>query len=66
MRHKPNFRLLIIIQAFLFAAFGLILKNLDDALGNKLLWSGTAVLAFFVLKASFRIVRKNFHPAGKA
>jgi hypothetical protein len=61
MRHKPNFRLLIIIQAFLFAGFGLILKNLDDTLGDKLLWSSVVVLAFFVIKTSFRMVRKNSH-----
>ena len=60
MRRKPNFRLLLIIQAFLFAGFGLILKNLDDALGDKLLWTGTAVIAFFTLRASFReIIRKK-------
>jgi hypothetical protein len=60
MRRKPNFRLLLIIQAFLFAGFGLILKNLDDALGDKLLWTGIAVIAFFTFRASFRqIIRKK-------
>ena len=61
MRRKPNFRLLIIVQAFLFAGFGLILKNLDDKLGDKLLWSGVVILAFFVLRISMRLVNKNSH-----
>ena len=60
MQNKHNFRLLIVIQAFFLAGFGLILKNMDDAIGNKLLWTGAGILALFILKASFRFVSKNF------
>ena len=57
--NKPYYRLLIAVQAFLFAAFGLILKNLDDSLGDKLLWASIAVLAFVVVKASLKLFNKR-------
>ena len=55
----PNFRLLMIFQAILFTGFGLILKDLDDTFGDKLLWTGIAVLAFFILEASYKLINKN-------
>ena len=57
--NKPYYRLLIAVQAFLFAAFGIILKNLDDSLGDKLLWAGVAVLALVVLKTSLKMISKR-------
>ena len=59
MRTKPNLRLLIIFQAFLLTGFGLILKDLDDTLGVKLVWFGIAVLVFFILKISVQFITKN-------
>ena len=52
---------MIAFQAALFTGYGLILKNLEDSLGDKLLWTGVAILAFFVLRGSYRLANKNSH-----
>ena len=60
MRHKPNFRLLTVFQAFLFTGYGFILKNLDDDYADKFLFVGIAVLTFFGGQAFFRYISRNF------
>jgi hypothetical protein len=59
---KSSFRLLVTMQAFLFTIFGVILKNMDDSLGNKLLWTGVILLGILSLRVfvKFLVNRTEF------
>jgi hypothetical protein len=59
MSNLPNLRPFITFQAFLFTGYGLILKNLEDTLGDKLFYTGIAILTLLAIHASYRLIHKN-------
>ncbi|HVT83861.1 MAG TPA: hypothetical protein VHD35_01595 [Chitinophagaceae bacterium] len=56
---KPSILLLIALQASLFTIFGFILKNMDDNLGNKLLWIGVLTLSLLSLRVFIKLLFKR-------
>ena len=61
MSHKQTIRLFILIQAILFAAFGLILKNMEDNLGDLLIGSGAMMILILGIRFCFKSLNSISH-----
>lgn len=54
MSHNQTTRLLILIQAILLTAFGLILKSMEDNFGDMLIGSGIAIIIVLSIRFCFK------------
>jgi hypothetical protein len=61
MSHNQTTRLLILIQAILLTAFGLILKSMEDNFGDMLIGSGIAITIVLSIRFCFKSLHSISH-----